>query len=561
MARRGRLHQNIRLSGGDDRRFGRILNRNRLAAGGKEGGDEVVDAGIGAGEGVVCRQDRLRVTASEGHAIRKIGSRVDRIAIAVLGGDPEASGHPRGGLVGEAGDRQFERRRRVDSNRRSAGNAAAHGIRSRDRLAAGGLECGRESMNAGIAAGKRVIHRQDRLGIAAAEHHGPPVAHGGIIESIQGGDREGETSSRSGSSRSGDTEVGCESDVAEDRPADIHAAHRGDRISGRHAGLHPAGLHFFLDRERARTDADKGKIAAGIGRPPRRARAFHKINGPTFQAWLAPSLHAVAVDIVEHLAADSHGLEVAEGLSACIHATVGGHRVRGLRARSQPTRFEFLLNGESARTEVAKAKVATGVGEDLLDESAAFHQIGYPVLQARLARFLDTVAVQVIEDRAADGHGLEIEEVYAARILAIHYGGRDARRRGGDPTAGQFFDDGIVACRQIGKGVFTVQTVKTGSRDSTFQEIVAGIKQVNGGPVEARVGFVQAVAVEVVQDSAADRAASDRQGSYLETGNPCAPIGDHSGRVGFDGILVDCPERGRVCRIDADAAEVAGAER
>src|SRR5439155_17741311 len=49
-ARRCRLHQDIGLGGGHDRRYGYVLDGNRLAAGGLEGGDEVVETEVAAGE-------------------------------------------------------------------------------------------------------------------------------------------------------------------------------------------------------------------------------------------------------------------------------------------------------------------------------------------------------------------------------------------------------------------------------------------------------------------------------------------------------------------------------
>ena len=188
LADRRRLDQNGRLGGGNDRRIGQILDRDRLAAGGLERGDEVVDAGIGSGEGIVRRQHRLAVAAREGHSIRKIGSRV---AIEVLSSDPEASGHSGGGLVREAGDRKVMRRAGVDRNARlRAGKSANRRIRDRDGLAAGASQrCG-EGMNPGIAGGEGVISGQDRLESTAAELCGAGVADVGVAIDVFGRDRE-----------------------------------------------------------------------------------------------------------------------------------------------------------------------------------------------------------------------------------------------------------------------------------------------------------------------------------------------------------------------------------
>src|ERR1700757_84781 len=108
-----RLHQDVRLRGGEDRRIGRVLDGNRLAAGGLESGDEIVDTGIAACEGVVGGQHRLRVAACE---MDRVGETRGLVAIAILSGYPEAAGHSNGWLKGEASDGQLERRPRADNN-------------------------------------------------------------------------------------------------------------------------------------------------------------------------------------------------------------------------------------------------------------------------------------------------------------------------------------------------------------------------------------------------------------------------------------------------------------
>ena len=162
------------------------MDRNRLAAGGLEGGDEVVETEVVAGESVVGRQHCLRVAARE---VNRIGEGRGGVAEHVLSGDPEAAGHAGDGLVGETGNRQFERRRRTDDNPRlTADNTAVRGIGDCDRLGSRTPENRREGMDPGIGAGEGVIGRQHRLGGARAEFHGSGVTGRRITIRVLGSD-------------------------------------------------------------------------------------------------------------------------------------------------------------------------------------------------------------------------------------------------------------------------------------------------------------------------------------------------------------------------------------
>src|SRR5882724_1062370 len=86
-------------------------------------------------------------------------------------------------------------------------------------------------MDAGVAAGERVIGRQDRLAIATRERHGAAISAGRVAEGVLGGDGEVMgSSSRGGSGIAADYEapgsgrVDGHGSVAGDGP--------GDRVGG-----------------------------------------------------------------------------------------------------------------------------------------------------------------------------------------------------------------------------------------------------------------------------------------------------------------------------------------
>ncbi len=213
------------------------------------------------------------------------------------------------------------------------------------------------------------------------QHHRLGVA-GTVVDD---GDRVGQVGrvagNRLGRAGLGHRQVGLGHLDTEDLATQIGAATRGHRVGGRWAGLQITRLQFYLNGVAARTYAHEGKVAARVRLTFGHTLAFDEVNRPTWQSQLARFLflQAVAVEIIEYRSADSHRLEVAEGQPAHIHPTDGdGHRVRGRRACPQPVRFQYFLDGESARTKIAEAKVAIGVGE-LRDEGLALQQIDLPV--------------------------------------------------------------------------------------------------------------------------------------------------------------------------------------
>src|SRR5204862_4826807 len=71
-----------------------------------------------------------------------------------------------------------------------AGDGGTGGSRGGQRLGAGRLERGAESMYAGVGGGEGVIAGQGRLGIAAAEADGAGVARGPVAVGVAGGNGE-----------------------------------------------------------------------------------------------------------------------------------------------------------------------------------------------------------------------------------------------------------------------------------------------------------------------------------------------------------------------------------
>ena len=108
-----RVDRNARLRAAGHPGVRGIFGRQQLAAGRLQSRQEGMDPRIGAGKRVVRRQDRLAVSAAEGHGICKSRRRV---AKHILSGDLEALDHSGGGLGGEVADGQMVRRRRVDGN-------------------------------------------------------------------------------------------------------------------------------------------------------------------------------------------------------------------------------------------------------------------------------------------------------------------------------------------------------------------------------------------------------------------------------------------------------------
>src|SRR5438094_565334 len=110
-----------------------ILDGNRLAAGGLEGGDEVVETEVAAGESVVARQHGLSVAARE---VNRAGVARRQIAVAILGGEGEVASYPRRRRRREPGNDQAASGCGVDDDTcLRAGDGAGDRVGGSQRLA------------------------------------------------------------------------------------------------------------------------------------------------------------------------------------------------------------------------------------------------------------------------------------------------------------------------------------------------------------------------------------------------------------------------------------------
>ncbi len=118
-----------------------------------------------------------------------------------------------------------------------------------------------------------------------------------------------------------------------------------------------------------------------------------------------------------------------------------------------------------------------------------------------LTGILDAVAVEVVEDRAADRADLLVAEVGGGGAAGRH-GDRHGVAGRADVAGGVGLLDGVGACGHAGEDVGAVAGGGCGA-----DHVAGAVEQVDGDAAEARfTGVLDAVAVEVVEDRTADRA-------------------------------------------------------
>ena len=163
-----------------------------------------------------------------------------------------------------------------------------------------------------------------------------------------------------------------------------------------------------------------------------------------------------------------------------------GRRAGGL----VPARLHDLGDREGAGVDAREAVVAALVGGRRGDHvSARIEQIDDPGRQARLALILMAVAVQVVEDVAAERRQLEVAEVQGRRRVAAD--GRLAvigrrRRLGDDPPAGRDLLDGVAAGADVRERVGPVP-----GRGRRGDQVVAAVVEVDGPAAQAGVAIVE----------------------------------------------------------------------
>ena len=182
-----RVDTDTRLAPGNARGH-RILGRDRLGARRFQSAREGMDAGISARKCVICRQDWLDVSAAERHGP---GVARGRIAEGIARRHREVVRNTSRGGGRITTDDQRTGRGGVD---RDAGLAAHEGagrrIRGRDRLRAGRIQGGAESVHAGIGGGERVAGRQSGLLVGAVESDRPDIAGGSVARAVLSGYRK-----------------------------------------------------------------------------------------------------------------------------------------------------------------------------------------------------------------------------------------------------------------------------------------------------------------------------------------------------------------------------------
>ncbi len=130
-------------------------------------------------------------------------------------------------------------------------------------------------------------------------------------------------------------------------------------------------------------------------------------------------------------------------------------------------------------------------------------QVHRPALEARVTRIEHAVAIQVVVDRAGEGHELEVAEEQAGRRPPLD--GRDrvgawSGREGLDPAGLQLLLDRVGAWADVGEAVVAV-----GVGHRRGDDRAGGVEQVDGPSRQARLTRIQnAVAGKVVELLTAD---------------------------------------------------------
>ncbi|MCG3160210.1 MAG: hypothetical protein JMDDDDMK_01272 [Acidobacteria bacterium] len=240
-------------------------------------------------------------------------------------------------------------------------------------------------------------------------------------------------------------------EVAEINAGNIRARTRRDvRRIGR--GLNAARRNDFTNSVHARPQIREAVIAAAIGRRGR----VHACVGSDVesdrharQSRLAAILHAVAVQVVEFLAADRDQLEVAEIHARYVHAGLRDD-VRRIRCRLNVTGGNDFTNPIRARARDGEAVISAAAGGRgrVNAPVGVFVQIDRYAIQSRLAAVFGAVAVQVVEFLAADRHRREEIQSDHNRIVISR-----TERRGGVTIIRLVFGVVIEDVRLIGVDV------------------------------------------------------------------------------------------------------------
>ena len=449
-----RVGHGLEVAEGDPRPGLAVEHRDRHHATGMVGGGEarlenfadlvsaVGDAGDRVASGLIGRGDRL-VDVERGIAVeigvddpprqRSVGN-VDKavgICVAVNG----ARDRPGGGEQGEEVSRVSATDRHID---RGTGRLADRRHPARieilgDSLRAGG-HAGERVASAGISDRDRIGRALDAVAVEIEIERGPDgAAFPGVGQAVAVGVVPDDSSDRADSLA-----------VAEAHPGRGGTAELEKRSClGERIGRHPVSWSDLADGDRAVGDAGEGVSARGIGERGRLGGTGDPVavgvdeHLPSGEARFTGGLAAVAVDVVEHEAADRsrrrHQIEEVDGVGTSeghIDPTRGG-AVGGIGPSGRHDFADRVAAGVDASERIA----AGGIGEP--GRLAGIdHAVGVevdkhrPAGQRRLTRSRQSVTIEVVANGPLNRPHLgdEVAEI----------GGRGrARGDGHRPTVGR----------------------------------------------------------------------------------------------------------------------------
>ena len=290
--------------------------------------------------------------------------------------------------------------------------------------------------------------------------------------------------------------------VAEVVARAVGAADDGDvaRIDG---GLNPADLTDFADAIGAGRESGEavGAAGAGDGRGIDGAvGVLVELDRPAGQARIgAAVVGAVAVDVVELLAADRAELEVAEVVAGAVGAADDGDVAR-VDGGLNPADLADFADAIGAGRETGEAVGAAGTGDGRGIDGAVGVLVEFdrPASQTGIGAVVHAVAVVVLELLAAERAELEVAEVVAGELIALDEGVFvvSQRRVGVGPTDLDHFLDLPRARVDAGDRVAAVG-IGDGERLVGVHDAVVVVVDVDRPAREARLARLARCAVGV----------------------------------------------------------------
>ena len=264
----------------------------------------------------------------------------------------------------------------------------------------------------------------------------------------------------------------------------------------------PTRLRNLSDEIGARSDPGEGEVAVCVAdRRLDNLSRVKELDSPARQPRLTELEEAVAVEVVETLAADADSLEVAPPESDDTGAA-SRIPVKGAGGGQKPSYPRLLAHRVAARTHIGEGEVAIRVGGRRLYDHAPLQQVDRPAWHSWVAGNEYPATWDVAEDLTADAYQLEVAEQEVREGGAGGAGigdGVGGRRRSLDPARRYLLRDRVVARTGAGEAVVAVRVGGRPLHDRGAAE------EVDDHALQHRLaGVGAAVAVEVVEHRARD---------------------------------------------------------